>query len=306
MKKMFAVILIALLMLGFLYKGPITEAAENALYYSKCDEPRTFRIGSIDPKYNMTQDEFLLNIQSAARIWSDGYGKQLFAYDPKGDIEINLVYDQRSFLSSQITDLDSKIKQQQQALDPEIASYKERAAQFRDKVAQLNNDIDYWNSRGGAPENEYESLKSRQTSLRQEAEALSQEAERLNQSTEEFNQQVGQLHQTVDTFNSALQYKPEEGEYIFDNGKETINIYFDNSKTELIHTLAHELGHSLGIGHNNSEVSIMFPKTTKITTLSTEDLAALTETCEKKNVIALTAERLMLIINQLEINVGRN
>jgi peptidoglycan hydrolase CwlO-like protein len=288
-----------LLMTGFIYKEPVITYAKNLTYISPCEEPRSYRIGKIDPKYNLNKYEFISKVQRASDIWSDHYGKNLFIYDANGDIEINLVYDQRSFLSTQIDDLNSKVKAKQKELDPEIESYKNKSAQFRARVTQLNNDIEYWNTKGGAPPEEYEKLKSRQEVLRQEGEALAAEASRLNQTTEEFNSQVGQLHNTIENFNEELSYKPEEGEYIYDNGKETINIYFDNSETELIHTLAHEFGHALKIEHNNNPLSIMHPKTNEVIELSLEDLEGLQKACEKKNIIELSAKKLSLAINKI-------
>lgn len=300
MKKIGAVVLIALLMVGFIFRVPVVKSAENIIYYSECEHPKTYRIESIDPKYNMSESQFQTHIQNASSIWSNAWGKSLFLYDPDGDIEINLVYDQRSFLSNQINELDAKVKEQQKSLDPEIAAYKERASQFRAKVAQLNSDIEYWNNRGGAPEDEYNKLKSRQTELRQEADVLQEMAARLNQSTKEYNEQVGQLHQTVNTFNQELTFKPEEGEYIINNGTQVINIYFDNSQIELIHTLAHELGHALSIDHNNNTLSIMYPKTTEATILSPDDLAALNKACEKKNIVKTSVNNLSIIFNQMQ------
>jgi peptidoglycan hydrolase CwlO-like protein len=305
MKKLgILVAFIAIFMTGFIYKEPVVTYAKNLAYISPCEEPRTYRIGSIDPKYNLNKYEFISKIQSASDIWSDHYGKNLFIYDAKGDIEINLVYDQRSFLSTKINDLNSQVKARQKELDPEIESYKNKTSQFRSKVTQLNNDIEYWNTKGGAPPEEYEKLKSRQAALRQEGEALAAEAARLNQTTEEFNSQVGQLHNTIENFNEELSYKPEEGEYIYDNGKETINIYFDNSETELIHTLAHEFGHALGIEHNNNPLSIMHPKTNERIELSVDDLEGLQKACEKKNIVELGVQKFSLVINKISSDLA--
>lgn len=297
MKKYLIFIILAVLsMLFFVLKTPLKAFANNILNYSPCDMPLTYRIGQIDPKYNISTDQFLTDLTEAENVWEGSTGKNLFEYDPSGDIEINLVYDQRSFLSTQITDLDSKVKEQQDSLDPKIEDYKKRAEEFRSKIQQLNADIDYWNNKGGAPPDEYEKLKSRQKNLQEEAKSLQQEAVSLNQSADLYNSQVGQLHEAVDSFNTQLQYKPEEGEYIYDNGVQTINIYFDNSKAELIHTLAHELGHARGAVHNNNQLSIMYPKTTKASIPTQDDLDSLNKACEKKNIVLAQFEKLGLII----------
>ncbi len=304
MKKLVWVILLfSVLMGGYVFKTPIVASANNILYQSPCETPKTFRIGNIDKKYNITREEFIESINDAGKLWSNQYGKALFIYDPEGDIEVNLVYDQRQFLSSQINDLNTKVKSQQDTLDPKISDYQKRTAEFRTKATQLNAEIEMWNKNGGAPPDEYERLKSRQENLRIEASSLQQEAAFLNQSTDEYNQQVGQLQQTVNSFNEQLSYKPEEGEYIYDNGQETINIYFDNSRTQLIHTLAHELGHSLEIAHNNNELSIMYPQSTETITLTIEDVNSLIKACERRSVIEKSSEKLAIIIYQLRLQL---
>ncbi|HVF69714.1 MAG TPA: matrixin family metalloprotease [Xanthomonadales bacterium] len=306
MKKLGIIIaLLILLMGGYVFKEPVVTYVNNILYQSQCDTPKTFRIGKMDSKYNMSETQFVTNIDQASDLWSGYYGKKLFTYDPEGDIEVNLVYDQRSFLSTQINNLNSKVKNQQSELDPKIAQYKQKAAAFKSRAQALNNEIESWNTRGGAPPEEFERLKAAQESLRNEAASLQQEAATLNQSTDEYNVQVGQLRQTVNNFNEQLSYKPEEGEYIYNNGKETINIYFDNSQSELVHTLAHELGHALEISHNNNNLSIMYPQSTVSVTLTPEDKASLMKACARESVIKTGAEKLALIINELRLTLIR-
>lgn len=304
MKKVVsAIIILTILMGGYIFQKPIAAYASNILYHSPCEVPQTYRVGSIDPKYNMNTDQFVTRIDEASEIWEDAIGKNLFEYDAEGEIEINLVYDQRQFLSSKINELNSKVRAQQQTLDPEIENYKSKSAAFREKASSLNNEIQKWNAQGGAPPDEFDKLRARQSALQNEAIELQNEAERLNQSTSQYNTQVGELKQTVDNFNQELVYKPEEGEYIVDKGTRTINIYFDNSQSELVHTLSHELGHALEINHNQNPTSIMYPETTEALSLSSEDLSGLEKACEEENVITTGTEKFVFIITQLRLKL---
>jgi predicted Zn-dependent protease len=42
------------------------------------------------------------------------------------------------------------------------------------------------------------------------------------------------------------------------NGAEKINIYEFESRSQLIRILSHELGHAIGLGHNENAESIMY------------------------------------------------
>lgn len=300
MKKVFWILLIALFAFGYSNREALSDYSQKALYKSACDAPITYRIGTIDPEFNVTTQTLLSNVEEAGAIWSNAYGEQLFAYDPEGEVMINLIYDERQLLNTQVNQLNNRVKEAQKNLDPEIADYQRRAGEFQAKMAALNNDIDYWNNQGGAPPAEYEKLKNRQEALNREANSLQQEAESLNQSTDEYNTQVGELRQTVDNFNQTLTFKPEEGEYIVENGEQKINIYFSDSQSKLVHTLAHELGHALSITHNDNTSSIMYPRTTDALTLSSDDLAGLQNACAEKNVLQDVGNNFVLFINQLE------
>lgn len=299
------VFLLIVVMAGYIFFDPVTTYARDFMYYSICEDPKTYRVGKIDNRYNMTEEEFRTYIKKSETIWEENYGGELFSYDPEGQIEINLVYDRRSFLSTQIDALDSQVKAKQNDLTPKINEYKRRAEEFRNKINQLNADIDYWNERGGAPPEEYDKLIERQRALSQESDALRSEAESLNQSTALYNEQVGELKSTVENFNQELSYKPEQGEYIYDSGAEIINIYFENSESELVHTLAHELGHALRVDHNNNSLSIMYPETTETVTLSADDIEGLRNACAEKNILKEGSDRLTFFINQFAQNISR-
>jgi hypothetical protein len=306
MKKIFAlVILLGILMVGYISFEPASSYARNLVYYSTCESPKTYRIGTIDERYNMTEEEFLSHLKRSEKIWEEEWEGELFAYDPEGKIEVNLVYDGRSFLSSQINELDSQVRAKQSELNPQIEEYKRKAEEFRSKINQLNSDINRWNSQGGAPPEEYDKLTARQRALQQEGEILKAEADSLNQSTSLYNRQVTELQQTVNSFNRELSFKPEEGEYIYYNGEEIINIYFENSEDELVHTLAHELGHALTIEHNDNPASIMYPQSTETVLLSPDDLEGLEMACAERSVIKENVEKISLIIDRLKLQLAK-
>lgn len=295
MKKFFIIVGIVLIIFFAYQKVPTVR---HALSYSPCNTPLTYKIGSIDERFNLTTDQVLSDTKRAADIWNNSSDKPLFVYDESGKVTINLIYDKRQELSTQVNQLQQQLDNDKGNLDPQIEEYKKKSAAFDQKAASLKQDIDYWNSRGGAPVDEYNKLKDRQKELQTEAQELNQLARTLNQSAIDYNSQIGQLNQTERQLNQTLALKPEEGLY---NGNDnSISIYFNNSQDELIHTIAHELGHARGLDHNNNIDSVMYPSSTEDITLSPEDLASLAEVCKERSDLELIIDRYADFIHLLE------
>lgn len=263
---------------------------------SPCDQPIHYKIGTIDKQFGLSESAVLTDTKQASAIWEKVAGKQLFIYDNSATatLTINFVYDQRTALNKQVTDLESTVKQKDSSLQAKIADYKQKSvefekelADFKAQVAALNEQIRYWNERGGAPEGEYQKLTERQTALKQQqaslqakADSLNKTAKELNLSAQDYNTDVSTLNTTIHTLDAALVEKPEEG--LYDGGSNTIYIYFATNHNEVVHTLAHELGHALGLPHNTNLESIMFASTSKTLAPTNEDIAALNTVCSTR------------------------
>ncbi|MBI4038232.1 matrixin family metalloprotease [Candidatus Daviesbacteria bacterium] len=250
--------------------------------FSRCDQPVRFKIEFVDKRFNLSRDEFLARVQEGADIWNRAFGKTLFTYSPQGPLRISLVFDERQALTNQINQLEGELKSNQNVLQPQVAEYEQKAEKFKKRLAILNETIDTWNRQGGAPPAEYNKLIKEQESLKKEAESLNAMAKLLNLSAVTYNAQVDKLNQTVDTFNQTLEDKPEEG--LFDPETKQIKVYFNSNSQELLHTLAHEFGHVLGLQHLSSKSDIMYAFSTKVTQPSENDLLALKNICRPFNV----------------------
>ena len=304
MKKIILLtIILVLLVVGFFNKTVLLADTNNILYQSPCATPKTFRIGTMDPRFNISKEELISDAQEAGSVWKY-QGMILMKYDPNSQMPINMVYDQRQYLDTQINNLNNQVTQQKNSLKPQITDYQQKVAAFKQQSDALNQQIQYWNSKGGASPDVYNNLIAQQKSLQQQATQLQQMADQLNQSTDQYNQQIQQLNQKVDNYNNVLVNKPEEGLYTRDGANEKIDIYFNNSRQELIHTLAHEMGHSLGLGHNSNPQSIMYPQTNLVITPSIDDENALAQICAKKSIFVLAGEKLVLILGSLHQSIN--
>lgn len=271
LKSFFALILF----LSMQFQTAIIEA--KYLINPPCSKPITYKIGNIDPRFNLKEADFLKNIDTAVQIWEQPLAKNLFTYDPSGSLSISMVYDERQSFSNQINSLQGELKNQKESINPQISDFKAQSIAFNEKVNSLNNEIEYWNSRGGAPAEVYEKIKNKEAELKAEAQRLNQMASSLNQLTRDYNVNVNDLNQTIGSFNAQLNERPEEGIYKSENN--TIEIFFNNSENELVHTLTHELGHSLGLDHLQNPKAIMYSKSTQTTNASQDDINSLKTVC---------------------------
>lgn len=286
MKKALVILipLIIFLITAFVFRNDIANLSHQYTFYSPCDTVIKYSIGEIDNRFNLSREELLRRTRVAAKIWEDAYGKQLFQYDSSSPFTINAVYDERQELSTETQNLDGKLKQENTQINQNVAEFKAKVEAYKKKQEALNTDIQYWNGKGGAPENEYNSLKMRQEELQEEAKNLQAQAEFLNQSSDEFNSQAKALKETVNKFNDVLKVKPEGGIYLQNGNDKQITIYFNNSENEFVYTLAHEMGHSLGLPHNEDKESIMYPKVTEALIPSSSDLKSLSAACKERSI----------------------
>ncbi|MDB5189062.1 MAG: matrixin family metalloprotease [Parcubacteria group bacterium] len=281
----------------YFYERPLDIS--NFSFVPHCAKPIPYTIGTVDPKFAMTNAQIIAKLDDASRLWNDAAGKPVFAYDPTNNhaIPVNFVYDTRQQAIELGTKIDTTEASQSTArteLNALVTAYRAAENAYAKAVASLNTaslayseEVRRVNAAGGADKETYARLHTEQARLNQQQDELKQQgvvldaqSAALKTKTAAFNASVNSINKVVNQFNAAVGGDFEEGEYVRDAaGNQRIDIYAYKTQNELIHSLAHELGHVLGLAHNDNPKSIMFPYNKSGVTLSDDDVTALKTLC---------------------------
>jgi len=112
------------------------------------------------------------------------------------------------------------------------------------------------------------------------------------------------LNQKIESFNSILDVKPEEGLYSPSDNK--IEMYIYSNQNEFIHTLAHEFGHALGLPHTLTSGSMMYPTTGSSLSLSAEDITILHDFCKERSVMEIVRNDLEQAVRNFFVSLEKN
>lgn len=290
--SLFLVFISVVIMTGFFcYQNnrSLQDGVYKFFYPSNCDQVKTFRIGTIDNKFGLTKNKLKELAGEAANTWNESYGETVLDYDKSAKLKINMVYDDRQLLNKEIVELSSSISSSSSKLKPEISKHQVQVADFENRMRDFNETVRYWNERGGASEDEYNKLIDRQAKLKTEAETLNANARKLNEASAEFNSEVKTYNSTITEFNDKLKDKPEEG--LYESKNDTITLYYYVNDVEFKHTLTHELGHALGITHNQNPNAVMFAKTNQNLTLTKDDVSGLLQACKRVFLLDVLRDR---------------
>ena len=242
--------------------------AELHLYY---------RIGTIDPRFHLTEDEAKILLQDAAKIWEQPLGHQFFFYNPKADFKVNFIYDQRQQRTNERQHVEREIADDDGRTQVASAHFEQQKSMLQDEVRQHNDELHLLNARishhqqlvalvnshGGTTQSEAQIYQDENDQINRDVAKYNQNTVLLNAKEVDLQNQAKAIQSQVDAYNEQYQtYSKKFSGRLFEvglyNGDE-INIYEYGNKDDLRLILAHEIGHSLGLNHSHDPLSLMYP-----------------------------------------------
>jgi predicted Zn-dependent protease len=258
-----------------------------------------YTIKTFDTRFGISKESFIETIEKSSAIWEGAVSKRLFYYDEKGPLTINLIYDERQEQTDIINNLAIEIENSKESANAIKAVHEAEKRTYQEDGQRLTTDTDMYevrykayaakvemyNAQGGAPQDEYNAMAIELEQLKQEAKNLEARRDQLLKTMDLINAKVARYNELVIYINTLIKKSNSLGAAKFTEGRfvprtNTVDIYQYNDKNKLLRVVTHELGHVLGINHNDNRYSIMYSfNSATTTTLSDDDKESLAKIC---------------------------
>lgn len=293
---------------GFYYKDELKSTwVRSITHYFPCKTNIEYNIGGFDTRFGISKTDFLSAIKEAEAIWEKPINKDLFSYSENGNLKINLIYDTRQETTVELQKMGLVVKSDKASFDAlkskynailsqynkEKSAFDARVQAFESRKKIYEAEVISFNKKGGASKTTVSRLNTEKQYLENESINLISIQNDLNTKVENINALVVALNQLATTLNINVRSFNEIGDNLggeFNEGLyksgpsgEEIDIYQFENRTKLVRVLAHELGHALGLDHNEDSKAIMYRLNNGVNEKLTEtDLVELKTLCKIK------------------------
>ena len=197
---------------------------------AKCGIPIEYSVGSIDPSFGISKEQFVSSIKQAEQSWESALGKNVLDYSEGNGLKVNLVFDQRQAeterlrkmlrevdlskgkyesleakYNSLVLSLDQKKKDYENLVlkyEKETKAFDSAFSEYEKDLAEYNKKVQSWNSKGGAPESEYKKLQDEKEDLDSTLSALKKKEDSLGESYNSLERKRKELNNMISEINS--------------------------------------------------------------------------------------------------------
>ncbi|HEY2773928.1 MAG TPA: matrixin family metalloprotease [Candidatus Binatia bacterium] len=264
------------------------------VFLAPCGTPLHYRIGTIDGRFRVTRSELRSALEKAEAMWEGPLGQNLFEYDEKATLVVNLQFDTRQDQTQDTNrrkaDIDSTSTSAADArsrYDAANSRYESDKSAYSAAEASLNAKIDEFNREVQTGVGDDVQVQARREQLdrgRMDLDAkrhdLNDLGERVNTLRRRYNELADSINTDIAAINRNSGREFEQGLYTRNSEGTHIDIFEFQDRDDLVRVLAHELGHALGLEHSTDSDSLMYAlHTQEHATVTAPDLAALRRRC---------------------------
>lgn len=271
-----------------------------------CPQPVTWRIGNIDPRFDIDVPTLKSLMIGIGDLWSQAAGLEMLTFREDGEVAVNFIYTEKQSITDSEQELSARINNMKfqyynmraeyqkfwSRYQEKLQGYNEVLSQYEENMRQYREARNRWSKRDVIPREEDTNLKDLKKRIDYWKNREERELEQLNNLISEMREQSEILNQHVDKVNELIYHYRErfetvdlfhQGVYLQAGDQKKINIYQYENHNQLKLVLAHEVGHALGLKHVSNPRSVMYylmeEQSVSNLQLTEEDVEAILEKC---------------------------
>ncbi|WP_038035818.1 MULTISPECIES: matrixin family metalloprotease [unclassified Thioalkalivibrio] len=260
---------------------PGSSGGHAHLAAPRCEVPVALHLAGVDPRFRLERDAVQTALDAAVRMWDGQTPDVLFRQREGEGMPVRLVFDERQAgaesrdraraeldrLQRGIAEREERLDHRHSALAADAAGYQRHLEDFQARQREYEQAVAAWNAgRMAHSAGNRERLERQRRALDRAGDDLDQRRRTLEQRRDELNRDIRALEREIDGFNERVAELNREigttgafdmAVYEQHGARRSITVFKASDADELRLTLAHELGHALGIDHVDDPAAVM-------------------------------------------------